>query len=315
MDIFIGAQLTAEEKEYLNQETGDVNLIFAEGLDKQEAAEQFRRAEVAFGNIPANWLRQSSNIRWLQLESVGFDEYRTLNWDKLGDQITITNLKGMFGRPVAETALAGILALYRGMNTLALLKEKKQWVGFDLRPQLRMLHEQKVLILGGGSIGSTVKILLEAFRCEVNVFGRTASSGDIYTAEDLDRTLPEYDIVVSCLPETSETKGLLDRSRIKRFKKTALFVNVGRGSVVDEQALTEALQKNRLGGAVLDVALQEPLPEDHPLWECDNTIISQHTAGGSEDELKQKTETFLENLERYTSGEKLINIVNFEKGY
>lgn len=315
MKIFVKLNLNNSEKELLKQKSGNNSLIFADELDTEESEKKIRQAEITFGNISAEWLMQSPNIRWLQLESVGFDEYRELDWSKLNNQLTITNLKGMFGTTVAETALAAILSLYRGINTVSQLKPLKQWVGTDLRPDLRVLHDKEVLVLGSGSIGSKVKSLLEAFRCYVTVFGRTASSGDIYTLEELDKKLSNFDIIVSCLPETSETKGLFTKDRINCFKSTALFVNVGRGSVINEQALIESLQNNSLAGAVLDVTQQEPIPENHPLWDCPNTIITQHTAGGSADELHQKVNLFLKNLSRYQSGKKLLNIVNFKKGY
>ena len=121
--------------------------------------------------------------------------------------------------------------------------------------------------------------------------------------------------MISCLPETEETIGILDRSRLSKLKRDALFVNVGRGSVVDENVLVDLLTNKKIGGCVLDVSGQEPLPADHPLWECPNTILTQHTGGGDENEVTGKVKLFLKNLERFNDGKELNHIVNINKGY
>lgn len=180
---------------------------------------------------------------------------------------------------------------------------------------MQMLHGKRVIILGHGSIGRMLRRLLEAFECRVQSFARTTSGAELRTTADLDRALPQADIVACCLPNTPETCGLFSRDRLARLAPLAIFVNLGRGSVVDESALVDALQSRRLGGAVLDVTVEEPLPAAHPLWGCPNTLIMQHTGGGYEGELLDKTRAFLANFAAFRSGEPLRNVVDLARGY
>jgi phosphoglycerate dehydrogenase-like enzyme len=170
-----------------------------------------------------------------------------------------------------------------------------------------------VLLLGGGSVCTRVRELLAQFRCTFAVFART--SGDIHTAGELDAALPKADIVCAALPDTEATRGLLDAARIQRFKRGALFVNVGRGSLVDEAALIAALREDRLRGAVVDVTQREPLPPADPLWGSPRTILTQHTSGASDREIPDTIAFFGQNLARYRAGEPLMNVIDWSKGY
>jgi phosphoglycerate dehydrogenase-like enzyme len=313
MNIFVRMALEERARKTITQEAGDEDdIAFADGMHGPEQKEQFLTSDVAFGNVPAAWLEETDRLQWLQLESVGFTPYQEV---APGRSFTLTNLKGFFGTPVAETILAGVLALYRGVDTLVELKSERAWRKMEVRPALRTLHGQRAVILGSGSIGRALKRLLLAFSCPVTVFANSAPEADIYTPSELDEALTNADVVAACLPDTPDTRNLFDRRRLALLPERAVFVNVGRGSVVDEEALTRALQDERLGGAVLDVTREEPLPETHPLWHCPNTILTQHTAGGTADETEQKVHFFLDNLSRFRDGETLLNVVDFERGY
>lgn len=315
MNIFIYINTNEYEKGFLKENLHTENLLFAGDLPKKDQLPAFLESEVVFGNVSAEWLPRSQVLKWLQLESVGFDLYRNLNWDTLGKQIKVTNLKGMFGIPVGETAIAGILALFRGIDKLMSLKVEKRWKGATLRPVLKTLNGAKVIILGDGSIGQTLRNQLQGFGCNVKILGKFSREADFYTLEELDKVLPDTDIVICCLPETEETIGLFNSSRLGLLPNTAVFVNIGRGSVVIEEALVEAIQKQKLSGCVLDVSNDEPIPDYHPLWKCLNTILTQHTGGGSGDEIIKKIEIFLANVKRYRNNEDMNNLVDFKRGY
>ena len=312
LKIFVWALLDEPSRSLLRQalESDDVYWANKEELS-QKAFEAFQEAEIVFGNVPADWLERTHGVRWIQLESIGFEYYYHLQL--VG--VSMTNLKGLFFQPAAETALAGILSFYRGLNILALKQFQKQWVSLLVRPRSGLLHGSNVIILGHGSIGRKVRSLLEAFDCRIQNFARKSKGAHLHTLEALDAELGKADIVVNCLPHTPETRGLIDQIRLSKFKDGALFVNIGRGSVIDEAALVDALQEGSLGGAVIDVTQREPIPEDHPLWDCPNTILTQHTAGGHSAELTEKALFFLENLQRYREGAALKNIVDFARGY
>lgn len=313
MKIYAQLSLQASEKQLLITNTQGHELIFRDELpnaDEQQA--QLLTAHIVFGNAPVEQLNRASNLRWIQLYSAGIDPYQELTFEA-SPSLVVTNLRGFFGRPVAETALAGIMAMYRGIDTLARLQTQQQWIGSALRPQLRTLRGAKVVILGAGSIGLTFKKLLQGFDCEVLVMSR--SSGDIHSLDALDAVLPTTDILLNTLPETPETIGILDRKRLGLLSANSLFANVGRGSAVEESALIELLTENRIYGAMLDVTEEEPLPPNHPLWSLPNVLLTQHTAGGFGDENRNKVLFFLDNLRRFEQGEPLDSIVDFVRGY
>ena len=313
MRIYIQTWLKEEEQLLLSQSIFNDEFLFGYELEKPERPAKALSADIIFGNIPVEWVEKSNRLKWLQLDSVGVDKYRKVDWEK--KDIVVTNMKGLYGVPVAETAIGGILSLYRKINELVLLKEEKKWNYKLIRPNINVLHNKKVLILGGGSIGTTMKKLLLAFDCEVIIFGRDRSYADIIELEELEEMMPKADIVIGALPETPETIQLMDQRRISLMNKNAIFVNVGRGSLVDEQALIEAIQQEKLAGVVLDVTGEEPLAPNNPLWNMPNTILTQHTSGGFRDEGKHKIDIFLDNYDRFKHGDPLENVVDFRKGY
>ena len=310
MYIFVSADLNDAQVARLGKLAGDDILHIHGGFhDEADLDPVFAASEVVFGHVPASWLARTACLRWLQLDSVGFSEYRGLDWRELGDRVTVTNLAGFFTDPVAESALAGILALYRGIDRLVLLQDKKEWQGDALRGELRCLTEANVVLFGYGAINRRLAELLAPYRCRITQF-----TSD-WTSARLDEALAAADIVVGMVPETDTTIGIFDKARLSLLKDGALFVNFGRGSVVDEKALAAALHSRAIGGAVIDVTLREPLPRDHPLWTAPNTILTQHTGGGTADEIDRKIDVFGENLTRYRDGRPLVGEVDFERGY
>lgn len=310
MNLFQYIELDGEARELLvSGLPASVRCITAErDMAEEQLFRRFLDCEIAFGNIPAEWIGKSSKLKWLQLESVGYEPYLPV-LAEFRERGIITNLHGFFGQPVAESALAGILALRRGVDKLVSLKEKKEWQGNALRPGLTLLRNANVLIAGGGNIGQTFRKIISGFDPVVTVFDKDPQLADITSPEEFDRRLAASDIVFSCLPDTPETKGFFNEERFRRMIPSSIFVNVGRGSVVDEGCLTNRLKNNTIAGAVLDVTNREPLPAESGLWDCPNLVLTQHTGGGSRSELKGKVSVFLENMELYLGGKPLRRIV------
>ncbi|MFO0992533.1 MAG: NAD(P)-dependent oxidoreductase [Hyphomicrobiales bacterium] len=277
--------------------------------DAEVAPKVFAECEVAFGNPPAAWLPANASLRWIQLESVGFGEYGELDWERLGDRLKISNLAGFFAEPVAESILAGVLSHYRGVGALALLQQRHEWVGESLRPSLRVLKNANVVLFGSGAINTRVGELLEPFGCKITRFGRG------FEHKALEAALREADIIICTVPHTPQTKGLFDRRQLGPLKRGSLFVNFGRGSLIAEAALADALDSGALGGAIIDVTQDEPLPPDHRFWTCRNMLLTQHTGGGTGDEVDRKIDLFIANLERYRRGERPQSLVDFKRGY
>lgn len=310
MEIFSCLDLNKEQVVRLRSSIGTDELHLQADFDAETRTRAvFDRCEVVFGNAPADWIAASPALRWVQLESVGFGEYTGLDWSRLGQRIRMTNLAGFFAEPVAESILAGILALYRGINPLVELQRRHRWQGDAVRPDLRILSGANVVLFGYGAINRRVAELLAPFRCKVIPFGRG------WDATALDAALRAADIVVTTAPDTDGTRNVFNCDRLTLLKDGALFLNFGRGSVVDEIALAHALETGRLGGAVIDVTRAEPLPPNHRFWTCQNMILTQHSGGGTHDETDRKIETFLVNLDRYGRGEQLQGTVDFSRGY
>ncbi len=294
--------LANEQQARLQQAAGDWDVRFQDPAERSDCP-------VVFGNPEPDVVAANRALRWMQLESVGFGEYSDLDLSRPDGVVQVTNLAGFFADPVAETALAGILALGRGIDRLAVLQKRAAWVGDPFREDLRLLKGARVLLFGFGAINRRVAALLAPFGCRIDHL----ASG--WTDDALDAALADADILIATAPDTAKTRGLFDQARLARMKPSAVFCNFGRGSLVDEAALARALQAGDLGGAVIDVTENEPLPADHAFWCCPNTIVTQHSAGGTSDELDRKIDVFLDNLVRYRAGDPLGGLVDFAKGY
>ena len=319
LKVFVCSYLDAQCERMLKESLADCDLCILDNASLSEKVDPgFLDAEVVFGNVPPSWLSQGSCLRWMQLDSIGFDGYLHLDRASLPLGLAITNLRGMFREPTVETALAGILAHYRGIAQFVRLQPAKEWKCWEVRQELRLLHGNFVVIMGVGSIGKKVGDLLGAFNCRVVHFARETQDTErqvVRTLEELDGALSEADLLINCLPKTQETVGLLGRRRLELLKRGCLVVNIGRGEVFDEIALADQLNSGSLGGAVLDVFQSEPLPSDHPLWSCPNTMITHHTGGGYAEELYDKMAYFLNNLKRYRKGHELHNLIDWDRGY
>jgi glyoxylate/hydroxypyruvate reductase len=310
MRVFCNLLLSDVQKDRLQNGLGEVQLNHLdESVPESVARPYFEKSEIVFGNPPSSWLSTHPSLRWVQLESVGFGEYLSLDWDTLGKRVTVTNLSGFFADPVAESILAGILSLNRGIDQLVLLKDNVEWQGDSLRPVLRTLNASHVVLFGQGAINSRFAELIAPFRCHITQFGRG------WTNALLDEALAQADLVVSTVPDTPKTRGVFDRRRLNQFKRGSIFVNFGRGSVVDDDALADALQAGLLRGAVIDVTRDEPLPAEHRFWQTPNMILTQHSGGGTSNEIDRKIDWFLDNFGRYQRGEELNAIVDFSRGY
>jgi phosphoglycerate dehydrogenase-like enzyme len=292
--------------------------------DERRWWEMIAAAEVLFG-IPgdrpeglAEAVRSGTTLRWVQATSAGAGEQvaaAELTEDELR-RVTVTSAAGVHAGPLAEFALLGLLAFAKGLPRLLADQRAHRWGHYPVDE----LSGRTLLIVGLGQIGAEVSRLAAAFGMRVIGLSRTGA-GDYPSVDELvrigalDDHLPDADAIVICLPLTGATRGLMDAERIARIKPGAILVNVGRGAVIDEDALVEALREGRIAGAALDVFAAEPLDETSPLWELPNVLISPHTAGLSPRENERIVALFRENLRRYLSGQELINRVDPELLY
>jgi len=252
------------------------------------------------------WLvRTAPGLRWVQGTFAGAGQQLAAAGLPREDveRIIWTSSVGIHITPLGEWAMFGILALTKGLPRLEADKRAHRWGHYPVDE----VRGTTVLVVGLGEIGSEVARLAEAFGMDVLSTRRNVGN--------LDELLPQADSVVITLPLTDETRRMFDRRRIGLMKPGAILVNIGRGPVVEEEALIDALRSGRLRGAALDVFETEPLPEDSPLWDLDNVILSPHTAAQSIHENERIVELFAENLRRYLAGEELRSRIRTDLFY
>ena len=309
MNIFIACELDSLEKTLIQNNLKIHNLYFSNQIFSKTPDKNFLKCEIVFGNIPSNWIAKSSNIKWIQLESTGFAEYSKTKLNYLEKDVTISNLQSFFASQVAQTILAGVLSFYRGTDLFALLKKEKKWVGDSIRNKLELLNNKNVLLFGKGSINKEVSKYLKPFDCKCSFIDSHSKK------EYILNKLKLAEIIICALPGTHSTQMLFNKKMLDTLSKDSILVNVGRGNLIHEDYLVEKLNNKTLRGAVLDVTSDEPLNKNNNLWNCPNLILTQHTAGGYTDELKDKVLFFLDNFKRYSKNISVLNIINPSKGY
>ena len=309
MNIYIACELNNLEKKIIKNNLKKHNLYFSNLTFKKIADNNFLKCEIVFGNIPPDWVKQSSKIRWLQLESTGFAEYSDVNKNFLNKDVIITNLKSFFAHQVAQTVMAGIFSFYRGLDIFTLLKKEKKWIGDPIRAKLEILNDKNILFFGKGSINQEIAKYIKLFNCKYS-FIDSNSNKSFFT-----KKLKKAEIVICALPGTTKTKMLFNEKMINSLSKKTILVNVGRGNLINEKHLIKKLKNNGIKGAILDVTAEEPLRKNNPLWSCPNLILTQHTGGGYKDEIMDKVNFFLDNFQRYLKKSKVLNKINPLKGY
>jgi phosphoglycerate dehydrogenase-like enzyme len=275
-------------------------------------------AEVLFG-IPAEsperlaWaVRSAPGLRFVQATAAGAGQqvrHAELTAEEL-ERVAISTASGVHGVPLAEWSIFGLLAFSKGLPRLRRDAVDRAWGHYPTTE----LRGQTLLVVGVGAIGLEVARLADAFGMRVIGVKRDASQQlphveSVHPPEELGELVGTADAIVFTLPLTDETRGLIDRETIARMRDGAIIVNVGRGAVIDEEALIEALRSGKLGGAALDVFAKEPLPATSPLWDMENVIVSPHTAALSWHENERIVELFAENLRRYLRGDELLSRV------
>lgn len=271
------------------------------------------RADVLVGLPPPEDLARATRLRWLQLTSAGVNRYA----GRIPEGVTVTNARGAYDVPTAEHVLALMLALVRHLPAALDARHTSTW---ERRPDADELCGATCGILGLGSIGLEVARRAKAFGMRVLALkrhprARPSCVDALYGPEEIDRVLEAADHLVIALPLTGETRGLLGRERLHRMKQGSRLYNIGRGGIVDEPALVEALRSGHLAGAGLDVFEEEPLPADSPLWKLPGVVVTPHVAGSSLKNGARVGRIFTTNLERFIAGRPLENRVDMQRGY
>lgn len=298
---------------------GDAEELAAAFPDTRFVTSATADVEVIIGSCPADLVRDSASLVWVQIFSAGAE--RCLAVDRLrSGEVLLTNGQKMSSHAIGEHAVAMALSLARG-----LVRYGKEMQGGEWDPEyarsgaMYSVSGKTLLVIGLGGIGNAAAKRAKALGMRVIATRNSSRKGPSYVdyvglSDEVGKLASEADIVINALPLTTSTKGLVDAELIAQFKPGAFFINVGRGGTVVTDALVAALESGQVAGAGLDVTDPEPLSSDHPLWQMPNVIITPHVSWAGADR-RYHAMLLRENLRRYLAGEALLNVVDPERGY
>jgi phosphoglycerate dehydrogenase-like enzyme len=293
------------------------SLRYAVGTEELERAIEGAEALLVWDfrstELRDAWYR-ADKLRWVHVAGAGVDA--VLFPELVESAVTVTNSRGVFDRSIAEYVLGLMLLFSKDFRRSLEFQRHREWV----HRETEMLAGKKLLVVGAGPIGRTISRQARCMGMDSSAVARTQRSEDVdfervFSSEQLDEALPDADYVVVAAPLTAQTRGMFGVAQFERMKPGARLINVGRGPIVDEPALVEALREGRISGAALDVFAKEPLPEDSPLWAMPQVVVSPHMSGDSVGWLEALGELFVENFRRWERGDELLNVVDKERGY
>jgi phosphoglycerate dehydrogenase-like enzyme len=285
---------------------------------QQRFASVMAEAEVLYGLILSTGqargvLAAAPKLRWFQSTSAGVDELIGAGFGERG--VLVTTSSGVHATPIGEFALHLMLMFAKQARRAIDAQRERRWERFTPTE----LRDATIGVVGLGHIGSEVARLAKGFGCRVLAVDRLrADAGpadQLLRPAELPRLLAESDYVVLSVPLSKETRHLIGEVELRAMKPTAVLINVCRGAVVDEGALTRALKEGWIAGAGLDVFESEPLPPESELWGMENVIISAHITGGTAHYFERAVPILCENLRRYLEGRPLLNAIDPERGY
>ncbi|MFE4964903.1 D-2-hydroxyacid dehydrogenase [Streptomyces sp. NPDC056660] len=303
--------LDADPPPRLGRLTGHARIVRtdAAGLAARlPAADALLVWDFASPAVREAWPGEGPRPRWVHTASAGVDHLMCP--ELAASDTVVTNARGVFDRPIAEYVAALVLAIAKDLPETLGLQRERTW----RHREARRVGGTRACVVGSGPIGRAIVRTLKALDITTALVGRVPRTG-IHGPDDLDRLMSRADWVIAAAPLTEQTRGMFDAHRFGVMQPSACFINVGRGQLVDEDALVRALTRRWIAAAALDVFTTEPLPADSPLWDVPGLIVSPHMSGdtiGWRDELSTQ---FVELYERWAAGRSLLNVVDKKRGY
>ena len=290
----------------------ELSIIVAE--NESEAAAAIGSANAAFGTLPPGLLRAAAKLRWIQAPQAA----PPAGWyypELIAHPAVVTNFREIFNDHIGAHIMAYVLAFARGLHQYLPQQLKREWLPTPLDTGVVHLPEATMLIVGVGGIGAETARLAASFGMHViGVDARRTDTppgvAELHDPTALDELLPRADFVVLTVPHTPSTEGLMNRARFQRMKRSAFFINIGRGMTTRLDDLVAALRAGEIAGAALDVFEQEPLPADHPLWTMPGVLITPHTAGYGPYLDERRYDIVADNCRRFMAGQPLRNVVD-----
>jgi phosphoglycerate dehydrogenase-like enzyme len=295
---------------------------FEEAWDRRALRDVLQRSDAALAAVIERTLVSSlERLRWVQAPAAGVGHF--LSAELAASRIVLTNARGIRTRAVAEHVMLVTLALARQLRRALERQAEHSWALDELEGAgtIRTLHGRRMGVVGLGSIGAQVAALASVFGMRVSATRRRV---DAHVPPGVERVLPperlpellaESDVIVLAATLTPATELMIGREALACVKRGAILVNVGRGRLIDDRAVIEALADGRLSGAALDVFTSEPLDRSSPYWDLPNVIVTPHIAGAMDDQWTPLVALFAENLRRFERGESLLNVVDKATGY
>ncbi|MGC8230233.1 D-2-hydroxyacid dehydrogenase [Pseudobacillus badius] len=303
--------LQEQLREAFPEETFSYYKSVEEAADLQEA-----EVIVTFGeDLTAQHIHHCPQLKWIMVASAGMEK---MPFEAIEEKdILVTNARGIHKIPMAEFTLGYMLNHVKRFPEMLEFQKEKTW---NKKLPIGELAGKRLLVLGTGAIGTEIARLSQAFRMSTAGVNRSGHSNDyfeeIYTMDKLPGLLPEADFIVSILPSTDETRFLLKKEHFEAMKQTAAFINIGRGDLLEDAVLLDALSNKEIAHAYLDVFAEEPLPPDHPLWTINNVTITPHISSVTSNYVPRAMEIFAHNLEVYKGNRSdYENKVDVGKGY
>lgn len=335
-----GSSTTADDLKKRNPLAGPIKILCTQNLSSQEVERiraagknihpimitdpgEMRRhvadAEVILGSIDGGLVPAAKGLKWVQTMAAGVEN---MSKELKEHPCTITNMQRVYAPVIAETAIALLLSLTRGLAQVSIPAfAQRKWVQAPGDTPLVDLYGKTIGIVGMGGIGSeTARRLHYGFNMRVLGTDAKPLSKPEFVAELRDPTwfmemVPQVDVLMSAAPLTPETKRMFNATVFSKMKPGAYFINVSRGGLVDQDALVKALKEKKIQGAGLDVTTPEPLPADDPLWTCPNLVITPHNSGAAPVRQERAVALLVENVRRYSNNLPLMNVVDKIKGY
>ena len=286
----------------------EVEVVVAD--DETEAVKQVREAEALYGRLTPAMLAAAEKLQWVQATGIGLEG--SMFPELIASDVVMTNMRGVYSDHIADHVFGYILTFARGLHVYLRQQLSRTW---QPGVPIHYLPETTLGIIGLGGIGAQVARRGRFFGMRVLAVdpspkGDTGLAEQVWGLDGLPEMLGQADFVVICAPHTPLTERLFGAAQLRAMKPTAYLMNIGRGVIVQLEALTQALQTGEIAGAALDVFEREPLPADHPLWEMENVIVTPHVSDTGPYIHERRMELFLENARRFIAGQPLLTVVD-----
>ena len=284
--------------------------------DEDHYLSSMKEADVLLGwQFPTKNIREiAPNLKWIHVTSAGVNHLSPFDWMK--NNLILTNSSGVHSKKAGEFGLMSILMLQNQMTKIVTNQKNKEFVTLLSKP----IEGFKVVVVGTGSLGGSMIKHISKLGAEVIGVNRKGNDVEgcskVITFDKIDEVLPSADFLYLAVPETEETKGLINKTRLDSLKSTCGIVNIGRHSVLDYKTLRIKLEKNEIAGAILDVFSHEPIPKDSYLWDTPNLIITPHISSDSQGNyIEMVLKIFFKNLKLFLEKKELINQIDRKLGY